>query len=196
WIFFEKHSLRQLQTEETFTVLKLLEMQRHAMLMYTSCGWFFDEISGIETVQILQYAGRVIQLAAVTSGEDLEAEFRERLAGARSNIPELGDGAKIYDMLVRPALVNLHKVAAHFAISSIFEGSSDTPKFCYRIKTVDYQRFESKSVKLALGRVRVTSEITRDGREVDFGVIHLDDQILHAGVRDFTNDEDYLRLLE
>lgn len=196
WIFFEKHSQRQLQPEETVMVLKLLEMERHAMLMYASCGWFFDEISGIETVQVLQYAGRVIQLAAVTSGEDLEPEFLERLASARSNIPELGDGAKIYDTLVRPALVNLHGVAAHFAISSIFEGSSDAPKFCYRIKTIDYQRFESKSVKLALGRIRVTSEITHDGREVIFGVVHMGDQILHAGVRDFTSEEDYLPLLE
>ncbi|HXB22420.1 MAG TPA: DUF3536 domain-containing protein [Candidatus Solibacter sp.] len=196
WVFFEKHSQRQLQPAETITVFKLLEMQRHAMLMYTSCGWFFDEISGIETVQILQYAGRVIQLAAVTSGENLEPEFLQLLTLARSNTPELRDGEKIYDMLVRPALVNLQKVGAHFAISSIFEGSNDTPKFCYQIKTVDYQRLDSKSVRLALGRIQVTSEITRDCRELVFGVVHLDDQILHAGVRDFNNEEDYARLLQ
>jgi alpha-amylase/alpha-mannosidase (GH57 family) len=196
WIFFEKHSQRELKPEETVKVLKLLEMQRHAMLMYTSCGWFFDEISGIETVQVLQYAGRVIQLAAVTTEVDLEGEFLKLLASAKSNIPELGNGAKIYDMLVRPALVNLCKVGAHFAISSIFEGSKDAPRFCYQIKTLDYQRLDSNSLKLALGHIRVTSEITSDCRELVFGVIHMDDQILHAGVRDFTTEEDYLQLVE
>jgi hypothetical protein len=196
WIFFEKHSQRQLKAEETVQALKLLEMQRHAMLMYTSCGWFFDEISGIETVQILQYAGRVIQLAAVTTGVDLDYEFVNRLADAESNIPEFSNGANGYKMLVRPALVNLCKVGAHFAISSIFEGSEDRPKFCYQIKTMDYHRLDSHSVKLALGRIRVTSEITRDSRELIFGVVHIDDQILHAGVRDFTDEEDYRELID
>ncbi|HEV3037929.1 MAG TPA: DUF3536 domain-containing protein [Candidatus Angelobacter sp.] len=196
WIFFEKHSQRQLSHEETVKVLKLLEMQRHAMLMYTSCGWFFDEISGIETVQILQYAGRVIQLAAVTTGTDLESYFVNLLADASSNIPEVGNGAKAYEMFVRPALVNLHKVAAHFAISSIFEGFEDRPTFCYQIKTIDYQRLDANSVKLAIGRLRVTSETTRDSREVVFGVVHMDDQILHAGVRDFVDENDYQQLVE
>ncbi len=44
-------------------------MQRHAQLMYTSCGWFFDDISGIETVQIIAYAARVLQLAKRVSGK-------------------------------------------------------------------------------------------------------------------------------
>ena len=196
WMFFEKHSLRQLKPEETVKVLKLLEMQRHALLMYTSCGWFFDEMSGMETVQILQYAGRVIQLAAVITGVELEPEFVDLLAKAKSNIPELSHGARVYEMLVRPALVNLCKVGAHFAISSIFEGSEDRPKFCYQIKTVDYHRLDSHSVKLALGRILVTSEITRDSRELVFGVIHMNDQILHAGVRDFTDEEDYRQLID
>ena len=91
------HSGRDLNQTGTCDVLKLLEMQRHAMLMYTSCGWFFDELSGIETVQVIQYAGRAIQLARETSGIDLEPEFIEQLALARSNLPELGDGALIYN---------------------------------------------------------------------------------------------------
>jgi alpha-amylase/alpha-mannosidase (GH57 family) len=93
WRFFEKHSRKELQPVETTDALKLLEMQRHAMLMYTSCGWFFDEVSGIETLQVLQYAGRVIQLARETGNLDLEPRFLERLAAAQSNVPEFGDGA-------------------------------------------------------------------------------------------------------
>ena len=77
---------------EQVTVLKLLEMQRHAMLMYTSCGWFFDELSGIETVQVIHYAGRALRLAEEVSGESIEAEFLQHLAKAKSNLPEHGDG--------------------------------------------------------------------------------------------------------
>ena len=81
---------------QVVTVLSLLEMQRHAMLMYTSCGWFFDELSGLETVQIIQYAGRAMQLAERYGIQGIEAPFLERLALAGSNIPEHGNGAEIY----------------------------------------------------------------------------------------------------
>ncbi len=76
--YFAAQAIRELSTEEQITVLKLMEMQRHAMLMYTSCGWFFDELSGIETVQVIQYAARVIQLANELFQRDLEPEFLER----------------------------------------------------------------------------------------------------------------------
>jgi len=60
--------------------------------MYTSCGWFFDELSGIETMQVLQYAGRVIQLARETGNMDAEPEFLRRLPWQKQP-SELGDGA-------------------------------------------------------------------------------------------------------
>src|SRR5262249_38381774 len=197
WIFFEKHSLRQLKREETTAALRLLEMQRHAMLMYTSCGWFFDEISGIESVQVIQYAGRVLQLAKAVTGEDLEPEFLKRLAEAKSNIPELGDGARIYEMFVKPAIVDLRKVAAHFAISSLFEACNDgAPKFCYDIRIQDYQRFDSGQAKLGLGRITVTSHITRESSELTFAVVHIGDQVLHAGVGSFDDQQDYSELIK
>ena len=192
WIFFEKHSRRQLHHEETTAALKLLEMQRHAMLMFTSCGWFFDEISGIESVQVIQYAARVVQLAREVTGEDLEPEFLKMLAQARSNIPELGDGAQVYQRFVQPAMVDLRKVAAHFAISSLFEDSRDgTPKFSYDIRIEDYRRLDSGHARLGLGRIRVSSRITRESQELTFGVIHSGEEVLHAGVRDFDDQEDY-----
>jgi hypothetical protein len=73
--------------------------------MYTSCGWFFDELSGLETVHVLHYAGRAIQLAREATGQDVEAPFCERLHNARSNIPEQGDGEKIYKKWVAPAVI-------------------------------------------------------------------------------------------
>ena len=71
-----------------------MELQRNAMLMYTSCGWFFDELSGIETVQVIQYAGRVVQLAEELFGDPFEAHFLERLAAAKSNLARIRQTAR------------------------------------------------------------------------------------------------------
>ena len=91
--FFERHAERPITEEERTTLLELLELERHAQLMYTSCGWFFDDIAGIETQQILAYAGRVLQLAGKLFGDAgaaLEEQFLEILAEAKSNLPEMG----------------------------------------------------------------------------------------------------------
>src|SRR6202167_4455256 len=61
--FFRAHQVHILSDAERVRATELMEMQRHTQLMYTSCGWFFDDISGIETVQIIAYAARVLQLA-------------------------------------------------------------------------------------------------------------------------------------
>ena len=197
WIFFEKHSRQQLKAEETVAALKLLEMERHALLMYTSCGWFFDEISGIETMQVIQYAARVIQLVWEVTGEDVAPEFLHLLAEAKSNIEEFGDGARIYEQWVKPGVVDLCKVGAHFAISSVFEQSkAGVPTFCYDIKTIDHRAIDSGPGKLGVGRIRVTSRITRESRDLTFGVIHFGDQVLHAGVRDFRGEDDYEQISE
>ena len=95
--FFDRNTLRELSDEEKTATLKLLELQRQAMLMYTSCGWFFDELSGIETVQVIRYAGRAIQLAQELFGNDIELHFLDRLEKAKSNIPERGDGRSVYE---------------------------------------------------------------------------------------------------
>ena len=61
-------------------------MQRQALLMYTSCGWFFDELSGLETVQVIQYAGRVVELAEKIFEAPVEAQFLEKLAQAKKEV--------------------------------------------------------------------------------------------------------------
>jgi hypothetical protein len=195
WLFFEKHSRHRLTPEETTTALKLLEMQRHAMLMYTSCGWFFDELSGIETVQVIQYAGRVIQLARETGKVELEPEFLERLAQAKSNIRDLGNGADIYDRWVRPCFVDLAQVGVHYAISSMFNGDHVVPQYCYDIETLDNFHTDSGIAKLALGRIHITSRITRESIDLIFAGVYLGEQDLQAGVREIREDEDYAALV-
>jgi alpha-amylase/alpha-mannosidase (GH57 family) len=178
------------------TIWQLLEMQRHAMLMYTSCGWFFDELSGIETVQVIQYAGRVVQLAQELFGPDtgrnLEQLFVEKLALAKSNLPEHGDGAAIYEKFVKPASVDLLKLGAHYAMNSLFENYPDNTRiYTYSVDNKDYRLKRSGKMRLALGKARFTSEITQDSEMLMFGVLHFGDHNLHGGVAPFSSDDAY-----
>ena len=182
--FFARHARRPLSAEERTRALRLLEMQRHAMLMYTSCGWFFDELSGIETVQVIFYAGRAIQLAQRLFGDHLEEDFENRLSSAKSNLPEHGDAREIYRKWVKPATVDLQKVAAHYAISLLFSRHPDeTPTYCYAVARMDFRRMESGRSRLAIGRALITSRITEDAQLLTFGVLHLGDNNVIAGVR-------------
>jgi len=194
--FFVANSRRKsLQRAERVTIWKLLEMQRHAMLMYTSCGWFFDELSGIETVQVIQYAGRVVQLAEELFGDDIEQRFLEKLALAHSNLPAQGDGAAIYENNVKPASVDLMKVGAHYAMSSLFETYADNARiYAYSVENRDYRLKRSGKMRLAFGKARLTSEITQDAEMLMFGVLHFGDHNLHGGVALFRSEEAYREL--
>ncbi len=101
--FFESQRARPLSEQEEARALKLLDLQHQLLLMYTSCGWFFDDVAGIEAVQVLRYAARAIELAEEAFGRPFEGDFLEILGEARSNDPDKGDGRKIYESLVRPA---------------------------------------------------------------------------------------------
>jgi len=195
--FLDRHRTRELNESETVTVLKLLELQRHAMFMYTSCGWFFDELSGIETIQVIHYAGRAVQLAEELFGDDTEQKLLERIELAKSNIPEHGDGRRIYDKFVKPAMVDLTKVTAHFAVSSLFEEYGRQAKiYCYDIDLEDYQSAVAGKPKLAAGRVKVTSSITRELAILSFGVLHFGDHNVNAGVREYQGEKDYQTMLQ
>jgi alpha-amylase/alpha-mannosidase (GH57 family) len=172
--FLAQHSLRQLNENERITVWKLMELQRHAMLMYTSCGWFFDELSGIETVQVMQYAGRAVQLAEELFGDNRECKFIAKLSQAKSNIPELGDGGRIYQKFVKPAFVDLRKVGAHYALRSLFDPyESDTRIYHYKVERQTSLELanDKDRQKLTGGRARFTSEITQESAVLGFAVL-------------------------
>jgi alpha-amylase/alpha-mannosidase (GH57 family) len=195
--FLAHHSNHPLNAGETATLLKLLELQRHAMLMYTSCGWFFDELSGIETVQVIQYAARAVQLAQELFGDSIEASFLEILERAKSNIPAHRDGRWIYDHMARPAMVDLTKVAAHYAVSSLFEEySRESSIYSYSVELADYQIFEVGRYKLAIGQAVVTHKFIPESARLDFGVLHLGDHNLDADVRLHLGSEAYQKMVE
>ncbi len=193
--FLSRHSVRSLNPDEKISVLKILELQRHAMLAYTSCGWFFDELSGTETVQVIQYAGRAIQLAQEIFGDTVESGFLQRLEEAKSNIPEYGDGRRIYGKFVKPTMVDLEKVAAHYAMSSIFEEYAERASiYCYTVERDDYQSSEAGRAKLAVGRGTFASEVTGEKAQLCFGVLHFGDHNLTCGVRRYQGTDAYREL--
>ena len=190
--FFSRHATRELSNGEKMKVIKLLEMQRHAMLMYTSCGWYFDDISGIEAVQVMQYAARAIQLAKEVGGPDLEPDFVKMLERAPSNIPEFKNGAKVYEIFVKPAAVDLLRVGAHYAISSLFEEYPEATKiFCYTVKSEVYDKIGSGVQKLSIGKVRVHSDITLEEKALCFAALHFGGYNLFGGVCDYTGDRPF-----
>ncbi len=181
--FFTAHGRADLRREERAGGLRLLEMQRHAQLMYTSCGWFFDELSGIETIQVMKHAARAIQLAEGV-GDRLEDEFIGRLAAAKSNLPRWSDGARIYHRAVRPSVVTLPRVVAHYAISALFEPYAETARiFSYTVRRLETLREERSGNALAIGLVVAASSITGEEQRAAFAVLHLGGHDVQCGIR-------------
>ena len=196
--FLARHAVRDLSHEQQVRALRLLEVQRHLMLMYTSCGWFFDELTGPETVHILQYAGRAVQLSEQLFGEYREEEFLRRLEAAWSNIPDYGNGRQVYERFVRPAMLDLLGVGAHYAISSLFRRLSGpeldrtaTPWTCRKSANWSPGKQNLLSVAPALSRTSPAARLT-----VGFAVLHFGDHNLSAGVRPFQSKNAFRVMVE
>jgi alpha-amylase/alpha-mannosidase (GH57 family) len=173
--FLNAHSKGPLTKEQKTKLFRLMEMQRHAILMFTSCGWFFDEISGIETDQILQYANRAIHYAEQVANIHLHDTFIRKLEEAHSNIHE--NGATSYKNNVMPAKVDLVRMGMHYAASSLFEAyPEDIEIFNYRALSESFVRLEAGSQKLAIGRTTVHSKITYSRKHFSFAVLYLGQQ--------------------
>ena len=173
--FLNKHSRRELSHLEKVVVLRLLESQRFAVFMYTSCGWFFDEISGIETNQILQYALRAMDYTFDVAGLDLLPEFTRRLASAPSNV--LPNGAESFLKNVVPTRVTLERVAMHFAVASLFE---DDPEkldlFNYTASVEFFEKIEAGTPQFVAGRLRIRSRLSHAEKTFCFAVLYLGQQ--------------------
>ena len=193
--FLRVHGVRELAADERTTALQLLELQRHAQLMFTSCGWFFDDLGGIEGRQILRYAGRALQLADELFEPDFEEEFLRRLEKALTNSPEGQNGRQLYEDSVRPAMVSLQGVGAHYGVGSLFTEYPDEVRiYCYRVSREDRTVLTSGRARLALGRARVDSLITGESARIAYGVLHLGDHNLSGGTLKDDGEGDYERI--
>ncbi|HTP26221.1 MAG TPA: DUF3536 domain-containing protein [Anaeromyxobacteraceae bacterium] len=189
-LFLRSEAQRPLETAEQVKITRLLEMERQALLMFTSCGWFFAEISGLETVQIMKYAARAIQLARDATGIDLEPEFRLALSSAPSNEPEIGDGGRVYDLLVKPSVVSLEGIGAHFAIASLVREMPESGRlFCYRYHLHWQRTAAAGPATLRLGRLELESFLTGESLDALFCVIHFGASDFRCGIAPHPGEE-------
>ncbi|WP_293144063.1 DUF3536 domain-containing protein [Microcoleus sp. bin48.metabat.b7b8b9.023] len=195
--FLQRHQIRELDAAEQVDALRLLEMQRHTLLMFTSCGWFFEEVSRPEGVQILRYAARALELAGEVAGVHLEKDFIDRLALIPSNVDSFKTGAEVYRQLVTTAQVSLKQVAAHYAISSLFaKYPREQRVYCYQAEQEDFQIQRMGSMTLAVGQLQLTSEITRETEVFVFAAFHLGGWDFHCCIQPFGSRRSYTMLKE
>ena len=194
--FLECHQSHSLNESERLDALRFLEMQRHSLLMFTSCGWFFEELSRPEGVQILRYAARAIELAGEVAGADLEPEFLRQIAQAPSNVVEMfADGADVYRQRVKTSQISIEQVAAHYAISSLFTTYGERSRvYCYDTYQIDYHLQRMGVLALAVGQLDLTSTITRETVHLVFGVLHLGGLDFHCCIQPFSNRLAYTQL--
>ncbi|MCE9572726.1 MAG: DUF3536 domain-containing protein [Deltaproteobacteria bacterium] len=186
--FLARHQARPLTELEVSQVLALMELGRNAQLMFTSCGWFFDDLAGIETVQCLRYAARVCELAERVLGPGVEAAFVDELALARSNRPEAGDGRAIWTREVVPTRVDLAHVAAHQLVHAMIDegkaGSSPSHGRCYEVTRQDSIQRRTGKARMFAERVRVRSRLTGEAAELCVAILHLGEHHLTGGVKE------------
>ncbi len=196
--FLAVHASHVLDPSERVRALSLMEMARHAMLMYTSCGWFFDELSGIETVQCMQYAARVAELIEDIGGDAVEGELVHRLALARSNLLDEGDGRKVWAQRVRPARIDPEKVCAHVAVHTLVEPDAvkSVDVYGYHVDFIDRIERRSGRARLVAGTVRVRSRLTEAATALCFAGLHLGEQHVTGGIRPPMEEAAWGRVLD
>ena len=181
-----------LSDEDIVKAMELLEIQRQALLMYTSCGWFFSEISGIETVQIMKYAARAMQLASRFSKKDIETKFLEILAGAKSNIQEYGTGRDIFERFVKPSIITMKQIASLWAISSLYQDFEDEENvYCYTVKKHDYQKVEKGNSSFVVGKIEIKSRVTLKKSHLVFALMKYSSGDFHCAIKPYTDDNEF-----
>lgn len=191
---FQKENFKSdLSEEQKVRAMELLEMQRQGMLMYTSCGWFFSEISGIETTQIMKYAARAMQLAQNFSKKDLEKHFLEILDEAKSNFQEFGTGKDIFEKFVKPSVVTTKQIASLWAVSSLYQEFDDEEDvYCYKIKKNSYKKVQKGTSQLVMGHIEIQSKITLQKSNVMFALVQYSGGDFHCAIKEFSAESDYI----
>ena len=191
--FFARVGKGSLTSREQSEALQLLEMQRYAMYMYTSCGWFFSDLAGIETIQILTYAARACELGNPFSTSDIENELLENLKLAVSNEPSLGTGKDIYHRFVTPSRVTWPQIVTHYAIQTTLSAThkTDTRIHHIRIHREEFTKYRYENHSLILGRISLSSQILRNLDKYAFALYFIPNQRYSCLVREVHSEQDF-----
>lgn len=193
--FQKTNFVKGLTEEQKVKAMELLEMQRQSMLMYTSCGWFFSEISGIETTQIMKYAARAMQLAQNFTKKDLEKRFLDILSEAKSNFPEFGTGKDIFEKFVKPSIVTIKQMASLWAVSSLYKDFDEEEDiYCYKIKQHSYKKVQKGTAKFVMGHIEVQSKITLQKSNVMFALVQYSGGDFHCTIKEFSDENEFVNI--
>lgn len=193
--FISRHMIPGISSDQVTRALKLLEVQRNALLMYTSCGWFFDEISGIETVQVMMYACRAIQLAHELTDFDYEPAYTGILSRSVSNIVSTGSGADIYENYVKTAVVDRDQIACFYAISALLNGSiKETPLYTYQIRCGQCRLERDDNLGLMTGTAIFRSELTHEESHLVIASVWLGEMAYVGSTRQFVSENDFAQM--
>lgn len=191
--FFARHATGPRTPANRVAALRLLEMQRQSQLMQSSDGWFFDDVSGGETVQILSHAARAIELAA-GFGAALEGAFVRRLQAAPGNLAQYPDGAAVYERLVRPMAVSAARISAVHAITSLVEPTPpERLLYAWTINQVEAERATAGDHTLVVGRLGVRSRMLEEESDAAFALLHFGGHEVHCAVRLGWTSEQYVQ---
>jgi len=191
--FFVREGKAGLSRSDWVPALKLLEMQRHALLMYTSCGWFFADLAGLETLQVLKYAARALQLGQNFTSENLETPFLQHLEPAVSNLPAAGSGRDLYLQRIKPAVVDFPKVVNQWAITWLKERERQCPTNIYhfQVETLEVEDKAQGSLVLGAGRLRLTSGATLKSQLLNFFTVFMGSYLYRTQIMQSTAPQDF-----
>ncbi|MBI4642730.1 MAG: DUF3536 domain-containing protein [Deltaproteobacteria bacterium] len=191
--FFSQEGAPNLSQSDWVPSLKLLEMQRHALLMYTSCGWFFADLAGLETMQVLKYAARALQLGQNFTAEPLEASFLEHLGRAVSNVPAAGTGRDLYVSRIKPLVVDFPKVVNQWAISWLKDRQRLCPTNIYhfKVETLEVGDKEQGSLILGSGTLRLTSGTTLKSQVLNFFTVYMGSYLYRTQIMESEATQDF-----
>lgn len=193
--FQQENFKPDLSDDEKVHAMELLEIQRQELLMYTSCGWFFSEISGIETVQIMKYAARAMQLAAKFTDKNLEEKFLNILSNAKSNMPEHGTGKDIFERFVKPSIVTTKQIASLWALSSLYQDFEDEENvYCYTINRKAYKKIQKGNSTFVIGHIEIQSRITLQKSNVMFALMQYSGGDFHCAIKEYSDDLEFNRI--
>ncbi len=193
--WLERHAKEEAPRRDRLKALRLLEALHNMLLTYTSCAWFFGELSRLEPVQNLKYALRAVELAQPYTKEDLKQALLDRLKEAQSNIPEMGSGKRVFQTLVEPALYDMPKVANSYAICLLTIGRATLPAPNYKVETLDSanlpDRYESRC-----GLLKVLDRVTLDEKLFAFHATKFTVKDVRCYLKVVANKAEYESLIE
>lgn len=193
--FLDKHMKPNTPTGIRSMALALLESLRYSMLTYTSCGWFFGEVSRLEPVQNMKYALRAIDLAGPWLDEDLLKLVTDKLHEAKSNIPELGNGRKIFKNFVESARYDMPRIVASYAICLLTVGRANLSAPNFRVSEIDVRQLPDKYPS-RVGLLKVYCRGTFREGLFAFHVTQFTARDIRCYIREVSDADEYERLLE